>query len=173
MQNAAGRILTRPSEHSHTTPIMASLYLLLIQGGAGFKLLPVFNTWLALNGLDTPYLVELLTPCILPRPLHSELLPSGHYLRGPFHTVHLTYGTASRSLMKNPPLSTLLKTHFLPSVTRRNANCVTVISKVCLFCGLLVPLIAIDSIQCIETMLLPWWFYTLNKPNFCYKIISW
>lgn len=70
VQNSAARLLTKTRKHEHITPILSSLHWLPVCFRIDFKIL--LTTFIALQGLAPPYILDLLTPYEPMRPLRSS-----------------------------------------------------------------------------------------------------
>lgn len=67
VQNATSRLLTGPRKRDSITPVLASLYWLLVKYRTRFEVL--LFVYKALQGLAPQYMSELLCPLSNPRPL--------------------------------------------------------------------------------------------------------
>ena len=70
IQNSAASLLTATSKYEHVTPVLRSLHWLPVSARIGFKILLL--AFKVLNGLDPPYLSELLRPHIPNRNLRKN-----------------------------------------------------------------------------------------------------
>lgn len=74
IENAAARILTGTRKYEHIKPILSFLhFLLLLTFRIDFEI--ALLTFKALNSLATSYVLDLLTPYVLPRALRSSNAP--------------------------------------------------------------------------------------------------
>ncbi|XP_076578637.1 LOW QUALITY PROTEIN: uncharacterized protein LOC143315073 [Chaetodon auriga] len=70
IQNAAARVLTNTRKMDHITPVLRSLHWLSVSQRIDFKILLL--VYKALNGLGLKYILDLLTPYEVSRPLRSS-----------------------------------------------------------------------------------------------------